>query len=418
MFLLMALFSILSGQSKIARYESKSKSPVIEELKNDIKKENAEKDSVTQIIIDKQDELKADKKAKKLVLHADFSKLVKPKNIESFKSQFHFKPVAQYLSGMCWCYSSTSFLESEVKRITGQEIKLSELHTVYYEYLQKIEGYVDTRGNSEFGEGSESNATLRVMKKYGAVPDKVYDGQKKFKRHNHSQMFKDIKNYLHYCKENDYWEKDVILATTKAILDQTIGTPPNKFEWKGKEYTPLQFKENVLKINTDDYLGFMSTMSVPFYTQAEFDVPDNWWHDASYYNVPLDVWYSIVKKSLKAGYTITIGGDVSEPGYNGLEDAAFVPDFIMPEKYINQYSREYGIFSGTTNDDHGIHMVGYTSAGKGKNKHDWYLIKDSGRSSRKGKYHGYYMYREDFIKFKMLTFMVHKDMVKDVLKKF
>jgi bleomycin hydrolase len=315
---------------------------------------------------------------------------------------------------MCWCFCTTSFLESEVKRLTGQEIKLSELHTVYYQYLAKAERFIDERGKSLFAEGSESNAVLEMMDKYGAVPAEVYAGFKKYDSHNHIQLYEDMKTYLDFCKDNDYWEKEVILSTLKSIMEQYIGTPPTSFKWKRKTYTPLEFKEKVLKINSDDYVEFMSTMASPFYEQGIFDVPDNWWLDSSYYNIPLDEWYDLIVKAVEKGYTVNIGGDVSEPGYVGEEDAAFIPDFVMPQEYINQYSREYGIVSETTTDDHGIHIVGHTE----KDGYKWYLIKDSGSGSRRGEYKGYYMWRGDYVKMKMLTFMIHKDIAKDVLKKF
>ena len=85
---------------------------------------------------------------------------------------------------------------------------------------------------------------------------------------------------------------------------------------------------------------------------------------------------------------------------------------------IDQSAREYRIYNHTTTDDHGIHIVGHKLAERGSNQNDWFLIKDSARSSRAGQYHGYYMFREDFIKLKMLTFMVHKDMARDILEQF
>ena len=59
-------------------------------------------------------------------------------------------------------------------------------------------------------------------------------------------------------------------------------------------------------------------------------------------------------------------------------------------------------------------MVGYTSVGG----RDWFLIKDSARSSRWGKFDGYYFYRDDYVRLKMLTFAVHRDAVPDLLAKF
>ena len=165
----------------------------------------------------------------------------------------------------------------------------------------------------------------------------------------------------------------------------------------------------------DNYFSIMSTKKKPFYTFGEFEVPDNWWFSKAYLNLPLKVWYNVIKKAIKNGYTLAIGGDVSEPGKMWEDDIAFIPSFDIPEKYINQDSREYRIFNESTTDDHGIHLVGYKKY-KGK---DWFLIKDSGRSARKGAKvnHGYYFFRGDFIRLKMLTFTVHKDMIKTILKK-
>jgi len=118
---------------------------------------------------------------------------------------------------------------------------------------------------------------------------------------------------------------------------------------------------------------------------------------------------------VKNGYTIAIGGDVSESGYRGEYDAAVVPDFDIPEKYINQDAREMRFANHTSTDDHGIHMVGWTHF----DSHNWYLIKDSSRSARKGNFEGYIFYREDYVKLKILDFMVHKDAVDpEILKKF
>ena len=47
--------------------------------------------------------------------------------------------------------------------------------------------------------------------------------------------------------------------------------------------------------------------------------------------------------------------------------------------------------------------------------HDWFLIKDSNRSSRQGQFKGYYFYRDDFVRLKMLTITVHRDQIEDIL---
>jgi len=49
---------------------------------------------------------------------------------------------------------------------------------------------------------------------------------------------------------------------------------------------------------------------------------------------------------------------------------------------------------------------------------DWYLIKDSAAGSRNTGDQGYYFYHKDYVKLKMMDFMVHKDAVENLLKKF
>ncbi len=58
-----------------------------------------------------------------------------------------------------------------------------------------------------------------------------------------------------------------------------------------------------------------------------------------------------------------------------------------------------------------MHVVGYTKLGG----QDWFLIKDSNRSSRLGRFKGYYFWSGDYIRLKMLSFTVHKDRLKGLL---
>ena len=263
-----------------------------------------------------------------------------------------------------------------------------------------------------FDHGSESNAVKRIMKKYGAVPHQVYTGLLEGQMyHDHSSMYKEMKTYLESRKAINAWNEEETIETIKSILNHYLGTPPESFSLNGKDYTPIQYLNQVVKINLDDYVEFQSTIKQPYYQFTELEVPDNWWHNKDYINVPLDVFMDVIKKSVRNGYTVCIGGDVSEPGLDGDVEAAIIPEFDIPANFINEYAREYRIVNGSTEDDHGIHLVGYLE----RDGKDWYLIKDSGSSSRNGTNEGYYFYHEDFVKLKMLSFMVHQDMAADIL---
>ncbi len=399
-----------------AVYRPHVEDPVLKELEDRDKKAGEDALAATKKIEDEQEALAKKEGEAKQDLRVDMSGLVKPSSPQAFKVQaWHFPPVAQYLTGTCWSFSTTSYYESEIKRLTGQEVKLSEMWTVWNEYLDKAKRYIATRGNSVFEEGSEAEAIPRVWKAYGVVPEAAYPGVlAKDGRYDHAGMLKEMKAYLAYCKANNLWDEAQILPALKGIMAKTMGVPPTQVTWEGKTYTPQAFLTDVCKLNMDDYVCFISTTSIPFWTRGELKVEDNWWHDKEYCNVPLDVWYDTLVKAVKAGSTAAIGGDVSEPGYDGFAKVAMVPSFDVPPGYLTQDAREYRIDNGTTADDHGIHLVGWMSLGG----QDWFLIKDSARAARKAPPEGYLFYRGDYVKLKMLSYTLNKSFVKDVLAKF
>lgn len=366
-------------------------------------------------IVKSADEFASSKTPAKKTFRVDLSSIDAPKSINEFTSGWYNPPISQGRTGTCWCFSTTSFFESEVNRISGKKVKLSELFTVYNEYIEKTRRYIKERGISEFSEGSEANAVTRLWKKYGVVPAEAYSGILPGQvYHDHAKMIEELQAYLKNVKANNIWNEEQAVNTVKTILNHYLGELPSKITVEGKEYTPQQYLNDYLKLKLDDYVDFMSLMEKPYYQQVEYEVTDNWWHSADYYNVPLDEYMSAVKNAIKNGYTMCIGGDVSEAGYITRENLAVVPEFDIPSKYIDENARQFRFSNGTTQDDHGLHLVGYQV----KNGKTWFLIKDSGAGSRNGNAKGYVFYDEDYLKLKIMDFMVHKDAVKDLLSKF
>lgn len=336
-----------------------------------------------------------------------------PQSVGEFETIWCHEPVSQGRTGTCWCFSTTSFYESEVFRITGKQIRLSELFIVYWEYVEKAREYVRTRGASAFAEGSETNAVPRMMKKYGAVPLSAYSGKPADQPyHDHQAMYAEMLTYLKSLKRDHAWNEVQATVTIQSILNHYLGQPPVTFDFEGKEFTPQTFLTGAMKVNPDDYITFMSLLQEPFYTQAVYDVPDNWWKSDDYYNVPLNDFMKAIDQALDKGYSISIGGDVSESGYLPEFDVAMIPDYDIPSSHINDYSRQLRFSNRSTTDDHAIHLIGSTV----KNGEKWYLIKDSGSGARNGKHPGYYFYHEDYVKLKTMSFTVHKDAVKNLLR--
>ncbi|MCA0387770.1 MAG: peptidase C1 [Bacteroidetes bacterium] len=348
-------------------------------------------------------------KLKKPSWKADFSGISKPSGPADFKFAWHNKPESQGRTGTCWCFSTTSFFESEVKRLTGKEVQISELYTVYWEYVEKALRYAQERGNSALGEGSQGNAVQKNFKKYGAVPYSAYSGMLPGQKFiDHQKLFEEFYAFLTKAKENNTWAEGFIENNVKAILNKYMGAPPDKFDYEGKTYTPETFLKNYLQINPDDYVALISVKNQPYGSYIIYDVPDNWWRNSDYYNIPLDDFMQTLKDAVKKGYTVALAGDVSEPGINGFEGVGIIPDFDIKPADINEDSRIFRFLNGQTTDDHGIHCVGSTE----KDGVTWFLIRESAAGSFNSPNPGYMSYREDYVKLKMMSYMIHKSAVK------
>ncbi len=53
----------------------------------------------------------------------DFSRYDAPKAVDEFTQYWHNPPISQGNTGKCWCFSTTSFLKSEVYRLTKRRLK-------------------------------------------------------------------------------------------------------------------------------------------------------------------------------------------------------------------------------------------------------------------------------------------------------
>jgi bleomycin hydrolase len=347
-------------------------------------------------------------------LTLDFSKLERPRTKEEFRALGHLPPKRQWWTGNCWCFAATSLMESEVQRQSQRQIKLSELHTVYWEFVEKAREYVRTKGASLFDEGSEFGALVLRWQQYGAVPEEAYPGLVGGATvFDQGPLMEEAQAYLTAVKAGGHWDEATVTGHIRTILDRHLGRPPEKVDVDGVSMTPKEYLERVLRIDPGAYVEVMSFLYVPFWTQGEYKAPDNYWHATNYYNVPLEDWYGAMRQAVALGYTVAIGGDTSEVGFESREDVAIVPTFDIPPGFIDQAAREFRWANKTSGDDHGIHVVGVKRLGVS----DWFLVKDSGRGAQRG-VPGYMFYREDYVRLKMLTFMVHRDGVRDILARF
>lgn len=341
-------------------------------------------------------------------------KLHKPESPADFSNIFHLPPVNQDTTNACWSFATTSFIESEMKRLGLEPVRLSVMYSFFYVYTEKAKAFVRSHGKSRFSPGDLFTGVLEIIKEYGIVPETAYNGHVDGKTtYNHKQLEEELEKLMTNVKQMEIWDEDLVLQKVRKILYRHLGVPPQSFVYKGKTYTPHTFLKEVICLPWENYIMVTSFTYAPFYHFIELKVPDNWAHYDTYFNVPLDLFYNSLKKAVKNGYSVAFDSDTGEPGRIGSKDIVFVPEFDIAGDNITQEAREFRFNNGTTTDDHLMHIVGY----KRNHGNDWFLVKDSWRTAWDGQYPGYYFFHGDYIKLKALAFLVHKDGVPEIVEK-
>lgn len=350
----------------------------------------------------------------------------------------------QASSGTCWCFSTISFLESEILRngYKGDDLDLSEMFIVSKAYQDKADKYIRLDGCLNFAQGSNADDVLHVWRDYGIVPNSVMPGLNYGEsRHRHSEMEAGLKGYLSGIVKNPNKKlSPVWKAGFVGILNAYLGECPEEFEYNGKKYTPREYADK-LGINPDDYVSITSFTHHPFYSKFILEVPDNWRWD-SYYNVPLEDMMAIMYNAIENGYTIAWGTDCSESGFTrdglginpdleavaeaGSDQARWVGvspeekaaqlkkmNDEAPEMTITQEMRQVALDNKTTTDDHGMHIYGLA---KDQDGTMFFIVKNSWGET--GKYKGIWYVSDSFVRYKTMDIMVHKNAIpKDIRKK-
>ena len=350
----------------------------------------------------------------------------------------------QGYSGTCWCFSATSFLESEmIKSGLTNPPDLSEMFIVRNNYLDRAKKYVMLHGNMTFSQGSYFLDNLQVMRDYGLMPEKAYpnlrDGEASI---DHSELDEALKNYADSVAD----EGQNLLDTNwidgyNALLDKYFGRIPETFEYEGKTYTPKTFASEYCKLKYADFIQVTSFSHHAFYKFFPLELPDNWrW--SLFLNVKVDDLITIIDNSLALGHTVLWASDVSEDGFDFRRGYALLPG-IYTEKLskkeieefkqlsvneqtlkaerltrpgleisVTQESRQTDFLNRKTTDDHGMHIVG-TATDQDGNK--FYKVKNSWGAV--GNFKGYFYVSENFVKAKTTGILVNKECCKEFLKK-
>jgi bleomycin hydrolase len=342
----------------------------------------------------------------------------------------------QSATGTCWCFATTSFMESELLRLGKGEYDLSEMFIVRNTYKNRIRDNYLREGRGNLGEGSLSPSWVRVFNESGIVPQEVYSGISYTSPvHNHRELQAYIEAVTAVPVKNRQMSTES-QEVTDAILDIYLGEVPENFTYKGQTYTPKSFAAS-LGLEMNNYVNITSFSHFPFYTQGVLEVHDNW-EMTRFYNVPVDELMMIMDNALSKGFSVDWDGDVSEKGFSHSKGVAVNPDVTnidnfsitdrarfekmpvqermaevykfekpYPEINVTQDIRQKGYETFVTTDDHLMHLTGIV---KDQNGMKYFVTKNSWGTER-NPFGGYLNMSESFVRAKTIYIMVHKDAV-------
>ena len=107
--------------------------------------------------------------------------------------------ISQDNTGTCWSFSTTSFLEAEIIRLTGKTIDLSEMYNVRNTYPKKAWNYVMRQGKAQFGEGGLAHDVINSAKILDWFQIMFTRLTGNSETHNHAEMTAVLDNVENIC---------------------------------------------------------------------------------------------------------------------------------------------------------------------------------------------------------------------------
>ncbi len=318
---------------------------------------------------------------------------------------------SQDITGTCWSFSTSSFIESELMRLGKGEYDVSEMFIVRKIYQDKANNYILRQGSAAFSQGALAHDLIRTMGEEGILLDSDYPGLiGEDSLHDHSEMEAALKGYLDGVLSQKHPSQKWKVGFS-GILDAYLGELPQK--------DPKQLYAQ-LGLKASDYISFTSFSHHPYNKEFILEIPDNY-SNGSYHNLKLDDMMLLINHALDNGFTICWDGDVSEKSFKAKQGLAILPTdikrdsvFQIPgeEIEVDQAMRQEAFESLNTTDDHLMHLIGWA---KDKNGTDYYIIKNSWGEI--GDCKGLIYMSEAYVRMKTVGILVHQEGVPKKIKR-
>ena len=324
----------------------------------------------------------------------------------------------QASTGTCWCFATTSFLESELIRQGKGEFDLSEMFTVRNNYNERIFNNYIRAGKGNINPGSVCHMATDAIAKYGIMPESAYHGiNYDSPTHNHGELSMYLKAIaavsIELKKQSPQYK-----AIQENLFDTYLGKVPETFEYNGKTYTARTFADMLGFGDMSEYVELTSFSHHPFYQKVAVEVPDNW-DNGTMYNLPIDEFAEVIDSALRNGFTIAWDGDLTktfkhnngiaiEPANVADYDEALKFEKKFPELVVTQENRQKDFEEFRTVDDHVMHLTGIY---KDQDGNIFYKTKNSWGTGRNEEMGGYLYMSKSYTLMRCISIMVHKDAI-------
>lgn len=351
----------------------------------------------------------------------------------------------QESTGRCWLFTSLNVIRQKVReKFNIESFEFSQNYPFFWDQLEKsnlyLEKIIETRGKDYLdqkvrwlfqhpvSDGGVWNMAVGVIGKYGLVPKSVMPET------YHSSHTRDMRNILRKKLREDgirlrqmHEEGKSVSALRKAkkkmlidiykILVYHLGEPPTEFTWRYKDkddnisdpktYTPLEFFQETIDVDLNDYVMLMNDPTRDYYKLYEIeyyrDLVEgvNW----KYINLPNDKLKEFAQKSLLDGEAMYHACDVGKQ-LNRKEGLLSLENYDYEALYGIKFdmNKKERILSAGSGSSHGMALVGFEKNEKG-NITKWLLENSWGPNAG---HNGYLTMTDEWFDEYTFRLVIHK----------
>lgn len=367
-------------------------------------------------------------KAEDLGEHHVFTHLIQPQ----------LNAVCQGDSALCWVYAPLSLLSINFIRDhhLSPDFQFSAAFLTFYDKLERANLFLhrmvelkESPLTSEemkrllkepIEEGGEPCGFANIVNKYGLAPIDAMP-------HSHAMtttkyLNRALYTHLRLCAK-DLRERNgdiqEMIAGVYKILAVILGVPPAEFDWTSrdahngqtsKKLTPLQFAQDYVKYNSNDYIELGNNPLEEYGTLFEADRYRNTVEGSThrYVNVKMDDILASLELSLEKDYPLLIASDVrlGKHDIDGVFDAGYAHNKPLYGE-DRTLTREDALKYGLTECYHMMVITGYTPKKRYQLLNTWSL--EFGKQ-------GYYAMSVDYARLHLCRIIIRTEFVTEEIK--